>query len=188
MADHCRSYALSDPGDSDYQSACNHHHDSLYDRCTKLTNTISCIEEALEKQSENLTDDMKEELMFRVRQAKKNIDAWKLHLLRYVNQDKARVEILELLDETSVFLTQDWAMKLLPKKYRESQKDWFAKRGLSWHITVATRRGEDGQLQMLTFVHIFESCSQEYHVILAIMSDVIERLKMPPFCYQHLRC
>jgi hypothetical protein len=142
-----------------------------------LTNTLKCIEDALQVQSENLPKDVKEELTFRVRQAKTNIQAWKAHLLRYVNQDEARVDILEALDETSVFLTQDWAMKFIPRKFRESQKDWFAKRGMSWHITVATRRGKDGQLEMLTFVHIFKSCSQDYVVILAIISDVIERLK-----------
>lgn len=57
MADHCRRYALSDPDDSDYQSACNHQHDNIFDRCTMLTNTIKRLEEALEKQSENLTED-----------------------------------------------------------------------------------------------------------------------------------
>lgn len=177
VADHCRKYALSDPDDANYQLACDHQHDNICDRCTMLANTINCIEEALAKQTKNLTDDLKEEMIFRVRQAKKNIESWKSHLLRYVNQDEARIDILEALDETSVFLTQDWAMKFIPRKYRESQRDWFAKRGMSWHITVATRK-QDGQLQMLTFVHIFESCNQEYPVVLAIMSDVIERLKV----------
>ena len=34
-------------------------------------------------------------------------------------------------------------MKYMPRKYREAQSDWFAKRGLPWHITVAIRRSDD---------------------------------------------
>ena len=39
----------------------------------------------------------------------------------------------------------DWAMKHLRSKYRESQADWFGKRGISWHIATAMRKSE-GQL------------------------------------------
>ena len=68
-------------------------------------------------------------------------------------------------------------MKYLPRKYRESQTDWFGKRGIPWHLTVATRR-EEGELQMLTFAHIFKSCSQDSCAVLAVMADVIQQLKI----------
>ena len=51
-------------------------------------------------------------------------------------------------------------MKYLPRKYRESQTDWFGKRGIPWHVTVATKR-EGDEMQMLTFVHIFKPCNQD---------------------------
>ena len=38
------------------------------------------------------------------------------------------------LDNNSVFILCDWAMKFLQVKYREKQTDWFGKRGLNWHI------------------------------------------------------
>ena len=69
-------------------------------------------------------------------------------------------------------------MKFLPRKYRESQNDWFGKRGLPWHITVAIRKAEDDQeLQMITFVHVFQSCTQDSCAVLSIMKDVIGKLK-----------
>ena len=69
-------------------------------------------------------------------------------------------------------------MKFLPRKYRESQRDWFGKRGLSWHVTVAMRKiMASHQLQMMTFVHVFQSCSQDSSTVLAIMEDVIGKLK-----------
>jgi hypothetical protein len=88
----------------------------------------------------------------------------------------ARVEVLENLDESSALLVQDWAMKYLPRKYRESQANWFGKRGIPWHITVATRKNA-GELQMLTFVHIFPGCSQDSCAVLSVMADVIKQLK-----------
>lgn len=68
-------------------------------------------------------------------------------------------------------------MKYPPRKYRESQTDWFSKCGIPWHLTVATRR-EGGELQMLMFAHIFKSCSQDSCAVLAIMADVIWQLKI----------
>ena len=56
-----------------------------------------------------------------------------------MNQDEARIKVIDVVDENSILLVQDWAMKFLPRKFRESQGDWFAKQGMSWHITVATR-------------------------------------------------
>jgi hypothetical protein len=62
-------------------------------------------------------------------------------------------------------------MKFLPRKFREAQSDWFGKRGICWHITVAIRKTEDDKMQMLTFVHVFEKCTQ------AIIDDVFSQLK-----------
>ena len=75
----------------------------------------------------------------------------------------------------SVLVVLDWAMKFLPRKYRESQSDWFGKRGISWHIAVAMTK-RDECLQSLTFVHVFESCTQDSPAVLAIIDDVVHQL------------
>ena len=49
VPDHCRKYALSDPGTKVYQSACDHSHDSHCARCELLAATIQEMEESLEK-------------------------------------------------------------------------------------------------------------------------------------------
>lgn len=177
MPDHCRAFALSDPKDPAYQSLCDHDHNEACDRCDLLSETLVDIEAGLAAQTGNLSSVENEELLFRVKQAKKAIWAWKSHLLRSVNQDSARVDLLEKLDEASVLLVQDWAMKYLPRKYRESQTDWFGKRGIPWHVTVASKR-EGDEMQMLTFVHIFEACNQDSCAVLAVMADVIRQLKV----------
>ena len=169
---------MSDPKDKDYQVICGHDHLETCDRCSSLASVLADIHEALEKMSDsNMSRDVIDELTFNEGQAKQNILAWKAHLLRCVNQDEARLQVIDTLDESSVLLVQDWAMKFLPRKYRESQSDWFAKRGLSWHLTVATRRAEDQELEMMTFVHVFQTCNQDSCVVLSIMKDVIGKLK-----------
>ena len=54
-------------------------------------------------------DELKEELRFAMGKAKQDIVSWKAHLLRSVNQEETRVDIVNALDNTSVLLVQDWA-------------------------------------------------------------------------------
>ena len=153
VPDHCRLFALSDPKEVNFQVQCDHHHDDSCDRCDQLTSALCEIESALITQTDNMLPGVGDELKFTVKNAKANILAWKAHILRSINQDAARVDVLESLDESSVLIVQDWAMKYLPRKYRESETDWFGKRGIPWHTSVAFRKVSD-QLQMLTFAHI----------------------------------
>ena len=73
-------------------------------------------------------------------QAVQAIHFWKAHQLRSVRQDTTRTVCLRALDETTVLITQGWTMKFLPLKYRETQSDWYAKRGISWHVSVVARK------------------------------------------------
>ena len=66
---------------------------------------------------------IQDELPLMTEKAKRDISARKTNLLHSVNQDKARLDILRDLDDTSVLLIQDWAMKFIPRKYRENQTD-----------------------------------------------------------------
>ena len=151
-----------------------------------FSSVVSEIESALE--NVDISSDEKDEMKYVVSLAKKKIEAWKAHLLRSINQDEARLDVLKNLDDHSVLLVLDWAMKYLPRKYRDSQSDWFGKRGISWHISTAMRKF-DGQHEMLTFVHIFQSCNQDSVTVLAIIDDVLKQLKttMPDVNRVHFR-
>lgn len=67
----------------------------------------------------------------------------KAHVLRSKNQDRARTNITENLGDGDLFLVADWAMKFLPRKFREGQTDWFGKRGINWHIAVCATKKND---------------------------------------------
>ena len=126
IPDHCRAYALSYPQDDDYIKKCDHEHNVRCDRCKILPTVFHDIQEVLGSVDCN---EERDEMEYKISEARQNIQAWKAHLLRSINQDAARHKILENLDAKSVFLTMDWAMKFLPRKFRESQSDWFGKRG-----------------------------------------------------------
>ena len=51
-----------------------------------------------------------------------------------------------------MLITQDFAMKFLPTQYRETQADFFGKRGISWHLTVCQSK-QRGELVAQTSVH-----------------------------------
>jgi len=133
------------------------------------------IEEYLEKAG--CSDIEKEELKFVISQAKQSIESWKAHLLRSTNQDECRLDVLRGLSASSILLVLDWAMKFLPRKFRESQSDWYGKRGIPWHIAVAIR-SSSGEMEMMTFVHLFDSAtSQDSSTVLAVLDDVFSQLK-----------
>ena len=108
IPDHYRAYALSDPRDKDYQIICPHDHLETCDRCYLLSSVLAEIHNAIEKVSDsNVSSDVVEEVNFIEGPAKQNIWAWKAHLLFCVNQDEARIEVIDALDENSVLLVQE---------------------------------------------------------------------------------
>ena len=146
----------------------------------KIQKVLGCIECSEEEQNE---------MDYEISQSKQSIQAWKAHLLRAINQDAARPEILETLNKQSVLMVMDWAMKFLPRKFRESQSDWFGKRGIPWHLTVAMKKNDNDETEMLTFVHCLESCNQDSNTVLAVIDDVFSQLKsiMPDITSVYLR-
>lgn len=123
-----------------------------------------------------LSKDELDEAIYIVQSSTLAIKSWKCHILRSLNQDQARHDSLELLDHETVLIVNDWAMKFLPQKYRESQSDWFGKRGISWHISVVYWKRE-GTLQWQGFIHIIQSSSQDSCAVVCILQDVLTALK-----------
>lgn len=119
----------------------------------------------------------RDEALFLIRTARLAIQSWKCHIIRSANQDQARIDALELLNNETVLIVNDWAMKFLPRKYRESQADWFGKRGISWHISVVYRR-LNGELQWQGYIHIIQSCTQGSSAVVAIVQDVLKTIKI----------
>ena len=174
IADHCSTYALSDNKEDSFKGTCNHSHDQYCMQCEILKEVLESVENCFVDcgiNGEELDD-----LKYSCRQAVDCIKAWKAHQLRSCRQDEARTSILDNLHENSVHITQDWAMKFLPQKYRESQSDCFAKRGISWHIAVVARKVQE-HFQHQAFIHIVENGKQDSFTVVRIVEHTLRTLK-----------
>ena len=79
--------------------------------------------------------------------------------MRAVHQDEAKSFVIDRLSASQVFLIMDWAMKFFPISFRETQRDWFGKKGKSWHVTVAITKDETGSEVEVLASHII--CSNK---------------------------
>ncbi|KAK3745612.1 hypothetical protein QZH41_003630 [Actinostola sp. cb2023] len=175
VPDHCIVFSLSDANDPDYQQKCDHNHEDSCDHCEALKETMLEIESCINR-CHIPSDDDRDEARYIIQSSKLAIQSWQCHILRSFNQDQARLDILGILDHETVLIVNDWAMKFLPQRYRESQSDWFGKRGISWHISVAYRRSNE-LLQWQGFIHVIQSCSQDSRSVIKIMQDVLCTIK-----------
>ena len=73
---------------------CDHEHDLGCDRCNIFPDAIKEIELVLESIQTTSDEDI-DEMKYTIAQAKKNVQAWKAHMLRSINQDEARIDVLK---------------------------------------------------------------------------------------------
>ena len=81
-------------------------------------------------------------LLHKFRMALKGINDYKKHIIRTIHQDKPVKDIMDTLNMETAMITFDFAMKFLPVKYREAQKDFFGKKGKKdlYHLAQACAR------------------------------------------------
>ena len=192
-ADHCRLFALSDSSIEAFEHECNHQHNLQCDMCENLKLVVKEIEISLHNEQGTLhfySTEQQEDLLYDFLQAKKHIFDWKAHILRSENQDQAKQDVLRSLDETSALITMDWAMKFQCQKYREKQSEWFGKRGLSWHVSSVIQKDRQAEeLVVTTYVHLFDSCTQDWFAVASILENLLLTLKFhnPSIHSVHLR-
>ncbi len=136
---------------------------------------------------------VKEDMFYDVRISFEAIVAWKRHLLRAVDQDRARQDMLDVLDTSTVFITQDFAMKYLLCRFKETQMEWFGKHGISWHISYCVRRVKSQEYKVSVYSHLFcQSISQNSETVAAVMLHTLqeEKARHPEIieAYYHSDC
>ena len=176
--DHCRYFALSDPKKEEFRECCTHSHSIECDRCEELRHLFDSLDEAIGNVCENsMVSDEREELQFLLNDSKEKIEQWKSHIIRSVNQDEGKKDVLDGLAPNEVLFVQDWAMKFLPQHFREKSSEFYGKRGINWHVTAAIRKTEQSILTVEVFVHIFNNCLQNQLTVASINQDTLSTLK-----------
>lgn len=173
-ADHCCKYALSDPQNECFLAECNHEHDLRCNRCYALDQVMDTIKDAIG--SSNVSADELQRLQYEFDIARSDIDAWKAHILRTYNQESAKYDILHSMNGSSIMLIMDWAMKFLPTRFREQMTDFYGKRGRSWHVSAVIFKTEE-EFEVECYVHLFNSCTQNWFSIASIIEHVLSMIK-----------
>ena len=173
-ADHCTTYALSDPNQKRFARKCLQAHDMHCNNCISLEKVLQEIQDKIESASMST-----EEKNMKKHECKKNVEAiksWKAHLLRTVNQEEAKQDALLALDDETCLIVMDWAMKFLPQRYRERMSEFFGKRGRSWHVSAVITKKE-GKFESECFVHILDACTQNSFAVASIIEHLLKFIK-----------
>lgn len=179
-ADHCRKFSLSDPIDPDFQEKCSQEHVLRCSQCDDITSCLQKIEMIVKSNTKLrfYNKDHEDDLLYDIEKASDAIFRWKAHIIRSVNQASAKQEIITELDQTSCLLIIDWAMKFLQVRFREKQSDWYGKRGLSWHISSVISRNQSGTVEVISYAHLFDQCTQDWYAVTSIIEDLIRQIKV----------
>lgn len=184
-ADHCTVFALSDPFEERFSGECCHDHNQACPECKGIVDVLEAIEDTLRNGDLDLSEKQKERARWDLDHAVSSIDAWKAHLLRTFQQDQARQDTLNRLDDQTIMVINDWAMKLLPMRFRETQSQWFAKRGISWHFSAVVHKSNHPDCPVVsasehtihTYVVAIDSCKQDWFSVSCILEEVLVCVK-----------
>ena len=125
IPDNCRIYALSYPSNVEFRGSYDHLHNESCVQRYELEEVMRTIEEECSSALSSAEDQA--DMLHTIKQARNDIISWKAHQLRAVHQAEVKHSVLAKLDSRSLVLVPDWAMKYIPRKYREAQSYWFAK-------------------------------------------------------------
>uniref|UniRef100_A0A914UYN1 F-box domain-containing protein n=1 Tax=Plectus sambesii TaxID=2011161 RepID=A0A914UYN1_9BILA len=190
--EHCITFALDESDGQRFSSQCdNHSHLKTCEKCLLLPKLQEKIVDYLQtneframrlgERSYGVRESV-EDLTADVCEAFAKLSEWRAHQVRAVNQNRARIDVMgEWLKErpsTGVYIHQDFAQKFLPQKFYESQKDYYAKTGISWHTATATICRDGSTLETGTLVHIFDNhVKQDSALVTAIDHHLLSSLK-----------
>ena len=199
VASHCAKFGLSDKHNKDFYSECSHgDHDEKCSHCEDIPKLLMSLLGAVKfvRETFKIPDDDVEinELYYGIDQAQQAIARYKHHLIQAYVQNAHWEEMINEKKLDTVFITQDWAMKFLPTEFRESQANWFGKKGIGWHIIAYKHLEIDpvtGAMFVVTSYHVFvmtNAENQESAVNLALSSRSLEMYSIanPQILFAHI--
>ena len=98
-------------------------------------------------------------IIYDVSIALENIITYMKHQSTDVQQRKAKKAILENLDDDSVFWLRNFTQKILPCQFREGQKKYFGKKGISFHVNFMLLK-EKMIVKKYVYYTVIYRCSQ----------------------------
>lgn len=173
-ASHCTQFSLSSPNDIDFRVICDHEHTI---KCLECESLMSTLDEIFIKVKDLKDCAEKNEIVYDFNIARKHIVEYMRHIIRSVQQEKAKTIALDQTDEETAFWLQDWSQKILPQNYREKQQDYYGKRGISMHVDVFVTQ-VNGTLKKAVYFTVLESCDQDSVSTLCVSEHALNQFKL----------
>jgi hypothetical protein len=174
IASHCRIQALSDDTDPNFSRNCDHDHSDICEDCLHFVTTLSKVKTLVE----NSDHIRKHELNHEVKTSIESIMNWQKHIIRGSQQEFSKKVMFEKLGTGILYWLRDFGMKIIPKKFREKQVDWFGKKGITNHIDCVYSADENGQITKVTYVTFLDNCTQDTYAVLCIFKHVLEQVRV----------
>ena len=97
------------------------------------------------------------------------------HIIQDCQQEKAKRDTLQNLGDKDIFWIKDWLLKILPRKFREPQQDYFGKKGMSQHVVIYMKK--DNNLHKYVYFTLLQKCDQNMAQTLSVMGHVCKQIK-----------
>ena len=102
--------------------------------CSEYLNIIRTLDEIKENVDKISDPELHAEVKYDFENAAEHIIEWSRHNIRSTQQDHEKTKIISKMEVDVAFCTFDWSEKSLPQEYRESQKKYCGKKGMSVFI------------------------------------------------------
>lgn len=188
---HCIKHALSHPTDKDLSSTCNEIHYLICGECLKV---YDCLATLKLKIAQLPFSHRKEIAQYEISTAGKMIMDWQKHIMRGVQQSKARSNVMQHLDLKTTLWIRDFAQKYLPTKVYcflafnfnsinifllqtlEAMTEYFGKRGMTISVEVFIYKVAGIYCKQVYLVAL-DRCDQNLVDTLCIADLVLQQFK-----------
>ena len=140
---HCVSCSVSDQDHkSKFFVPCEHDHKAeKCDKCELPYQTIDIMKALLHsyKNDNMLSEYQAAVIEKRLSDSYAAIFNYQTHLIKVYTQEQEWCRLMNEKDPQVAFYQGDWGMKILPRRHRGKQSEWFGQNGMSNHIGCFTR-------------------------------------------------
>ena len=130
VASHCVGRACSDPSNQEYKNHCNGTHTKTCEHCEGIRDLFRAFKGLLYEKKSNFNKFDFEEAEYELNLANYHVWEHQCHIVRTWIQNSEWSDMLSTMDPGIALVTSDWAMKYEPLLFRETQTEWFGKKGI----------------------------------------------------------
>ena len=159
---HCVNFACSDGKNKKQQMGCDEEsldffgkHPEDCDYCNLFYAAFDQLEKLFDGAKENFSPKGIEQKLDIMEKGKESIIAYKKQVFRHYVSSGTWAKYYRHRKKNQVYVVMDFAMKWLEKVGRETQPEWFAKKGMSWMAIAYERMIQvEEEWMIVTEVHI----------------------------------